>query len=340
MRQAEAPNIHESRAQVRNRAYSTSPLIFQASRNTENSPRVLYTSNTAGTEQREDFNLSYLVHDDNQRVARHHAQLEKAIDKPLALLHQVHSSTVVDLDSYMESFGARTSNETAIKEALEHLATEEADAQVSTRTDIALGVYTADCTPVLFADVEHGVYGSAHAGRKGVQNGIVLRVLEMMQHKGAQIDSTEIWLGPNICGNCYETGDLVAQEFEAANETLLSQTDGVGGVRGASSAAGGSPALPKKADFVTTTRFGGPGVDMRRALLAQFSSAGVRSSQIHDADPSIAEQTEQCVGTQDRAEIPSNAMCTLENPLLFSYREWSLTHKEGSNGRFISVLLP
>ena len=326
-----AEHTETQQRKVRSNVYSTRPLIFQASTGSRNSPSILYTSNTSNIESGEGFNLSYLVNDDSRKVAGHHAQLEQALGKPLALLHQVHSSRVIDLDDYFGSFHAQTTpqsgNAREVRKVLEQLATEEADAQVSTSSDIALGVYTADCTPVLFSDAQRGVYGSAHAGRKGVQNGIVLRVLEMMQKKGAQINDIEIWLGPNICGNCYETGEQVAQEFEAANETLVHRA-----------ANGNSAELPRASSFIGITRFGGLGVDMRRALLAQLSIAGIRGSHIHDADPSLAKQTQQYVGEGNT--VPVNPMCTLENPKLFSYREWSLTHKEGSNGRFISVLLP
>jgi YfiH family protein len=307
---------------------ASSPLLFAASRFSRDSPTVLYSSNrgvkdSARRNGFDDFNLSYKVKDDLERVARHHAQLLDAIGRPLALLQQVHSATVVDVDAFLRDAGLTAGTDSAqIQRAFEPLAHMSADGQVTTRTDIALGIYTADCTPVLIADCAHGVYGAAHAGRKGVENGVVTRTIEVMQSKGAQIESLEIWLGPNICGDCYETGDAVAGEFAQTHPNA-----------------------------VTRTRFGGAGVDMRRALREDFKALGVPSEHVHDHDVALAQQTQQhldqvpqSVDQTPRAAqkdgLPRNPMCTLENPLLYSYREWSLTHRHDSNGRFISVLLP
>ena len=300
---------------------ASAPLLFAASRFSTDSPTVLYSSNRgvetpARRNGFDDFNLSYKVEDDPARVTEHHRQLLDAVGRPLALLQQVHSATVVDVDAFLCDAGLTASTDSAqIQRAFEPLAHMSADGQVTTRTDIALGIYTADCTPVLIADRTHGVYGAAHAGREGVENGVVTRTIEVMQSKGAQIESLEIWLGPNICGNCYETGDVVADEFAQTHPNA-----------------------------VTHTRFGGAGVDMRRALLEDFKALSIPSEHVHDHDAALAQQTQQHLDqvpdTVQKDGMLRNPMCTLENPLLYSYREWSITHRPGSNGRFISVLLP
>ncbi|MCI1983370.1 MAG: polyphenol oxidase family protein [Bifidobacteriaceae bacterium] len=309
--------------------FSEKPLIFRATTH-HDAPQILYVANrgmgdTADISNGAGFNLSYKVHEEEENIAEHHRQLDAAIGKPLVLLRQVHSHTVVDVDEYLAQAGAQPGNTDAVRAALPALAEREADALVTTRTDVALGIYTADCTPLFFMDRVNGVYGAAHVGRKGVENGVALETLKIMASKGSTAADTEVWLGPNICGNCYETGDAVAQEFAQATAQYSKS-------RVASS--GGE-------EFVTRTRFGGAGIDMRRALAAEMIAAGVRSANIHDADPAIAAQTTARLEREGNAnELALNPMCTLENPLLYSYREWTLTHASGSNGRFVSVLLP
>ncbi|MCI1902384.1 MAG: polyphenol oxidase family protein [Bifidobacteriaceae bacterium] len=314
--------------------YSERPLIFRAQTASASVPQILYVSNR-GVDGN-GFNLSYKVHEEGEDIAAHHRQLEVALGRPLSLVRQVHSSRVVDLDAYLanavqgsDSHSPLTPSQ--LRTALVPLATREADAQVTTRTDIALGVYTADCTPVLLVDAVHGVYGVAHAGRKGVENGVVPETVAVMESKGAELTDVEVWLGPNICGNCYETGDVVAQEFAHKNAELLEKV----ARRGA-----GFPAEPDA--FVTHTRFGGEGIDMRAALKAQLAAMGMNHQQVHDEDSCVDAQTHRELdqASSTEAQAPNNSMCTLENPLLYSYREWTLTHRPGSNGRFISVLMP
>ena len=83
---------------------------------------------------------------------------------------------------------------------------------------------------------------------------------------------------------------------------------------------------------------------MRRALLEDFKALSIPSEHVHDHDAALAQQTQQHLDqvpdTVQKDGMLRNPMCTLENPLLYSYREWSITHRPGSNGRFISVLLP
>jgi YfiH family protein len=314
--------------------YSERPLIFRAQTASASAPQILYVSNRGVGEN--GFNLSYKVHEEGEDIAAHHRQLEVALGRPLSLVRQVHSSRVVDVDAYLADTVQGSDSRSPlipsqVRTALAPLAAREADAQVTTRTDIALGVYTADCTPVLLVDAAHGVYGVAHAGRKGVENGVVPETIAVMESKGAELATIEVWLGPNICGNCYETGDVVAQEFARTTAELLAKV----ARRGAG--------LPTEPDaFVTHTRFGGTGIDMRAALKAQLAAMGMNHQQVHDEDPCVDAQTHRELDQEGstEAQAPNNSMCTLENPLLYSYREWTLTHRPGSNGRFISVLMP
>jgi polyphenol oxidase len=79
-----------------------------------------------------------------------------------------------------------------------------ADALVTDRPGIVLGVLTADCAPVLFCDAEAGVIGAAHAGWKGAFTGVTDRTVEAMEALGAQRDRIAAVVGPCIAQKSYE----------------------------------------------------------------------------------------------------------------------------------------
>ncbi|MCC2724216.1 polyphenol oxidase family protein, partial [Phocaeicola vulgatus] len=69
------------------------------------------------------------------------------------------------------------------------------------------------CLPVLLADPVTGVIGAAHCGRRGLERGIIESTVELMKLKGADPTNIIATLGPHICGDCYEVGDEVADQF-------------------------------------------------------------------------------------------------------------------------------
>ncbi len=86
----------------------------------------------------------------------------------------------------------------------------QADALVTSRPGIALGVITADCAPVLFADETAGVVGAAHAGWRGAAAGVLEATLTAMRALGARRITAAI--GPCIRQSSYEVGvDLHAE---------------------------------------------------------------------------------------------------------------------------------
>jgi YfiH family protein len=88
----------------------------------------------------------------------------------------------------------------------------EADAIVTRTPSLALGVLTADCTPILFADPQARVVAAAHAGWKGAKAGIIDAVVETMEGLGARRDRICAAIGPAISAAAYEVGP----KFEAA----------------------------------------------------------------------------------------------------------------------------
>ena len=79
-----------------------------------------------------------------------------------------------------------------------------ADAMVTRQPDIALGIITADCAPVLFADTEAGVVGAAHAGWRGAVAGVIEATVAAMVQLGARPNRIAAAIGPCIRQASYE----------------------------------------------------------------------------------------------------------------------------------------
>jgi len=87
-----------------------------------------------------------------------------------------------------------------------------ADAIVTRTRGLAIGVTTADCGPVLFADPRAGVIGAAHAGWRGALSGVVEAAVEAMERLGAARSAIRAAVGPMIRQSNYEVGpDLIAR---------------------------------------------------------------------------------------------------------------------------------
>lgn len=114
----------------------------------------------------------------------------------LITLNQVHSARVVTLDS-------------------PPLAPPEADAMVTTTPGLVLGVLTADCQPVLFADHDAGVIGAAHAGWRGALDGVLEATLDAMEELGADRANCVAVIGPTISQRAYEVGPEFLETFLA-----------------------------------------------------------------------------------------------------------------------------
>ena len=107
----------------------------------------------------------------------------------LVTLFQVHSANVVVVDKPWKPGQAP-----------------RADAAVTRRPGIALGILSADCAPVLLADSEAGVIGAAHAGWRGALAGIVEATVEAMCVLGAERGRIGVAVGPCIQQDSYKVG--------------------------------------------------------------------------------------------------------------------------------------
>lgn len=122
----------------------------------------------------------------------------------LCTLRQVHGRTVARVDAPW-----------AVGEG------PEADALVTDRPGVVLGVLTADCAPLLFADAEAGVVGAAHAGWRGALDGVAEATLDAMAGLGAEAGRTVAAIGPCIQQESYEVGPEFPQLFRDQDQANL-----------------------------------------------------------------------------------------------------------------------
>lgn len=121
-----------------------------------------------------------------------------------------------------------------------------ADGVVTDVPGVVLLVRVADCVPVLLADLDRGVVGAAHAGRPGLVAGVVPRTVEAMRALGAE--RLVAWIGPRVCGRCYEVPSKMREEVAAVVPESFAETS-----------------------------WGTPAVDVGAGVLAQLKSAEVET---------------------------------------------------------------
>lgn len=109
-----------------------------------------------------------------------------------------------------------------------HAQRPRADAIVTRVSGLAIGISTADCGPVLFADGDAAVIGAAHAGWKGALTGVIERTIEAMETLGARRARITAAIGPMIRQPNYEVGDDLISRFvsdDAANKKFFAPAD-------------------------------------------------------------------------------------------------------------------
>ena len=149
-------------------------------------------------------NVGFGSRDDPVKIAenRRRCQIDLHPDAPpLATVYQYHSADVVRVDTPWD-----------------HGQAPRADALVTDRPGIVLGVLAADCAPILLADPEAGVIGAAHAGWPGALKGVAEATVDAMVALGARVSAIVAVIGPRIGANSYETGPEFRDRF-VANDT-------------------------------------------------------------------------------------------------------------------------
>lgn len=180
------------------------------------------------------LNLGDHVGDDLSAVAENRRRAAAQLGgSPIVWMQQVHGRAVAVVDAPREQ------------------PVPEVDALVTTTPGMALGVLVADCVPVLLT--APGVAAVAHAGRKGLQLGVVPAVLRVLTDLGFRTDQLSVRLGPSACGACYEVPEAMRDEVAAV-----------------------APAA------AATTRVGTAGLDIRAGLVEQLTGAGVGAINVSD----------------------------------------------------------
>ncbi len=130
-------------------------------------------------------------------VDRNRIEVKAQLDaKALVTPYQIHSAVAVH-----------------VQEPWDWKDAPKADAVVTDRPGLAVAVNTADCTPVLFADVQGKCVGAAHSGWKGAIGGILEATVEAMERLGAGRSSIHAVIGPTISQSNYEVGPEFHDRF-------------------------------------------------------------------------------------------------------------------------------
>ena len=142
------------------------------------------------------LNLGDHVSDDPKAVARNRQSLKQHRNLPAEplWLQQVHGIEVVDAACCR--------------------AVPEADASFTCRSGIVCAVMTADCLPVLLCDEGGSVVAAAHAGWRGLLDGVIEATVMGMEVPAARLMA---WLGPAIGPTAFEVGDEVREQFMAVD---------------------------------------------------------------------------------------------------------------------------
>jgi polyphenol oxidase len=117
----------------------------------------------------------------------------------LVTVHQVHSAEAVEAGDWPDDDRPH------------------ADALVTDRHDILLGILTADCAPILLTDRDAGVIGAAHAGWRGALAGVAEQVVAVMERLGAKRKNVVAAVGPCIAQRNYEVDSAFAERLIAAS---------------------------------------------------------------------------------------------------------------------------
>ena len=162
------------------------------------------------------------------------ADVESATGVTFARLHQVHGDDIVAI---AEPWPAGPVDSVP-----------SADALVATAPGIGLMIRAADCVPIVLADPAAGVVGAVHAGRRGVELDVVTRTVEQMRARGAGSAEGAItaWIGPYVCGRCYEVPAEMRTEVAAIVPATRAETS-----------------------------WGTPALDLGAGVAAQLTAAGV-----------------------------------------------------------------
>ncbi len=180
------------------------------------------------------LNVGWGSGDDRAAIAENRRRAVAAVlpGARLVTLHQIHSAEAIEAGQWPDDDRPH------------------ADALVTDKPGVLLGILTADCAPVLMADREAGVIGAAHAGWRGAVAGVGEATVEAMEALGAQRERIAAAIGPCIAARNYEVDLAFADHITE-----------------------GDPASER---FFTTGPVGKPYFDLEAYVAARLAAAGIR----------------------------------------------------------------
>jgi YfiH family protein len=179
------------------------------------------------------LNCGWGSSDDRDAIAENRRRAVEAVlpGARLVTVHQIHSADVVEAGNWPDDDRPH------------------ADALVTDRPGVLLGILTADCAPILLADREAGVVGAAHAGWRGAVAGVAASTIAAMERLGARRDRIAAAVGPCIGRPNYEVDHAFAERLLAA--------------------------APDHDRFLTDGPAGKPHFDLESFVVASLADAGV-----------------------------------------------------------------
>ncbi len=112
--------------------------------------------------------------------------------KDIIYLKQIHSTKIFDMD----------------------LREEEGDGLYTFKENIAIGVFTADCVPIILYSERYNFIAAIHSGWKGTLNNIFKKAIDEFKTLGGNIEDMKVLIGPHNKSCCYEIGEEVKEQFQ------------------------------------------------------------------------------------------------------------------------------
>lgn len=170
--------------------------------------RHFFTTRQGGvsTGYLESLNLSFTRGDEPEAVLENFGRVAAALgttNDRFVLTHQVHDVKIGIASGELAGCGVTRP-----------AAWDDVDGVITNEPGIALGIFVADCVPLLLADPVHHAVGASHSGWRGTVKRMGAVTLQKMQEEyGTNPADVYVGIGPSICQDCYEVSDNVAEEF-------------------------------------------------------------------------------------------------------------------------------
>jgi purine-nucleoside/S-methyl-5'-thioadenosine phosphorylase / adenosine deaminase len=202
----------------------------------------------------ESLNFGYSVGDERAHVDENFRRAGEVLGvaaDAVMTLSQVHGNAVVEVEAGHSRAALRA---------------REGDALIAAAGQVACGVRTADCVPILLADPETGGVGAVHAGWRGTVRRVIDAALSELEQLGARRSRLLAAIGPHISRAAFEVGEDVADELRRAS---------------------------RAADPIELRPGARPHADLRRIISAQLQQAGLEASAIDQVAGCTVEDAER-----------------------------------------------